>query len=331
MQLDGAADHFQGEDMSIDAKSLYDLSVNTEKAFALSQLLKAQLHLIQQDSSQTLALGWDWIFKSFNITPPAGNLLKTNQEESKDFCHADAYTLTDCLTYEPAHKYSIAGCLNQAQNMAEKAKKNLNTSILTQLNHTIDYVKQNPMQSIWPRKAPEFYNGLMNRIYLFYGLSENSLYRGEAFAFLQLGRFMEKFERTITLLQIHAREISGWKDLDKELSCLLAYCGAVDFYQQAHGSNMSIQKVFDFIIRDFRTVNSLHFCLLQIENAVQNLHAKSSTVDIQANAPIKKLKNIVFYPKKGALDPFLKSIKTTFSELKENIYDNCFRFSDVSD
>ena len=298
-------------------KSLYESGLFLEQAFVLCRLLKTQISQLKKDSSQMLAVGWDWIFESLNIKPPSGKLLNEESKETKDFCMADAYTLADYLTFEKSHQGSIFVCLSNSK----KAAKGLLDEVSShQMEGCLHYLEQNKMTRIWPEKALSFYDNLIKRILFFYGVSDNCLYRGEGYNFLQLGRFSAKFEHTLSLLKTHSRFIYGWKDTQKELSSLLIYCGLEHSYKQVFGSDMNIQKVFDFIMREAAAVGSLHFSLLQLEHFCRKEN-QNNVLD----ASIQSLKHTLSQPKKGDLDSFLESIVDQFFEVKQNMYQNYFK------
>ena len=148
-------------------KSLYESGLFLEQAFVLCRLLKAQISQLKKDSSQMLAVGWDWIFESLGVKPPSGKLLNEESKETKDFCMADAYTLADYLTFEKSHQGSISVCLSSSK----KAAKGLLDEISSyQLEDCLNYLEQHKMTRIWPEEALGFYDNLIKRILFFYYL-----------------------------------------------------------------------------------------------------------------------------------------------------------------
>ena len=299
--------------ISKNSYNLYWMNRYVEQADSMLRLIRGQLQQLPKNSSQTLALGWEWVFKSLNVQVPSGFLLEENKKESSDFCQADAYTLVDYFTFETGHKHSILSCLQSAQKQLHKqspAKEILNNTCLL-LNNT-------SMKDIWPpEKTLEFYKKLQTSICLFYHSLDTDLYREEGFYFIGLGRFVERFSLIISILNIHAQHIIGWKDTKKELNSLLFYCDAFNLYQQACGLDKNIQKVFDFIVSNSESPRSLLFSLNQIEKSIQNINSNTKTPTLHTT--IQSLKDKIKSSHQSALMPFLETLQTQFQTLQEKL------------
>ena len=307
---------------------LYWINRRVEQADSMLRLLSGQLQQLPKDSSQTLALGWEWIFKSLNVQVPSGFLLEENKKESSDFCQADAYTLVDYFTFETGHEHSILSCLQSAQKQFQKY---INSPAKEILNHTYLLLTNTSMKEIWPQtKTLDFYKKIQTSLCLFYHSLDNNFYRGEDFYFIQLGRSIERFNLIISILNIHAQHIIGWKDTKKELESLLFYCGAFDLYHQAYGLEKNIQKVFDFIVSNPESPRSLLFSLNKIDLSIQNINLKTTTPQI-LNESIQSLKEKITSSHQSALIPFLEAVQTQFQTLCEKLTSIYFQDLDFNE
>lgn len=302
---------------SNNAYNFYGLGKDLEKASSMLRLLSCQLEQLTANSSQTLAVGWEWIFKSLKVKVPSGFLLEEDKKESKNFCQADAYTLVDYFTFEKEHQHSISACFQSAQ---KKAKKCVNSSIENILNPACLLLNNTNMKDVWPQdKTLDFYKKLQTYVYLFHNNLDYNFYRTEDFNFIQLGRFIERLDLIISILNTHAQHIIGWRETEKELNSLLSYCGVFDLYKQVHGSERNIQKIFDFIVSDPRSPKSLLFFLNQIEISIQNINIPNSK---PLHEIIKSLKNTTMSASKSALIPFLESIQIQCKDLQKKLNSN---------
>ena len=310
--------------ISKNAYTLYEISRRVEQADSILRLLSSQLTQLSQDSSQTLAIGWEWIFKSLRVQAPSGLLLAEDKEESSDFCQADAYTLIDYFTFETGHEHSILSCFQSAQQQA----RDINSPFTQALDSICLKLNNTPMKEIWPQKKTlDFYNKLQTSISVLRHSFDNNFYRGEDFYFIKLGQFIEHFKLTISILNVHAQYIIGWKEQEKELNNLLSYCGSFNLYQQAFGSEKNIQKVFDFIVSDLRSPSSLLFSLNQIETSIQNINLKSPLPKTLYETT-QSLKDKIMSSHQSALIPFLEFIQTQFQTLQKELNLTCFQNSD---
>ena len=310
--------------ISKNAHNLYELSRQVEQADSMLRLLSSQLKQLPKDSSQTLAIGWEWIFKSLQVQAPSGLLLAEDKEESSDFCQADAYTLIDYFTFEKGHEHSILSCFQSAQQQA----RNINSPVTKALDSICLMLNSTPMKEIWlQKKTLDFYKKLQISVALLRHSFDNNFYRGEDFYFIKLGQFIEHFKLTVSILNVHAQYIIGWKEQEKELNNLLSYCGAFNLYQQAFGSEKNIQKVFDFIVSDLRSPSSLLFSLNQIETSIQNINL-NSPLSKTLYETIQSLKDKIMSSHQSALIPFLEFIQRQFQILQKELNFVYFQHSD---
>ncbi len=311
------------------ASNLYWMTRYLERAKFISQLLNVQVNHLSEDSPQTLSIGWYWIFKSFDISPPGGELLGNSPQDSDDFCLADAYTLVDHLTFEKEQPLSVLSCLQIARENARQSREQISNSMWSQLNRTYLQLEASKMPDIWPHKMSDFYSDTISSIYLFYGLSDNTLYKGEGFDFLQLGRFLERLQQTASLLETHVKFIMGWKEGEKELISLLLYCDAFDFYRQIYTLDMKLSNVIQMLLSHPEVPCSLCFSVNQIENTLKRIDPKSSSYPFNTvYKSVQSLKTAITYkPIEGTLAEFLENIKTQSQKIHEDIVNSYFQHS----
>ena len=261
---------------TVDVKNIYWLNCYMEMALLTARLLKVQLAQLPEDSSQKLSVSWEWVFKTLKIHPPLGQLLQEHSSESDDFCQADAYTLVDHLTFEQEVPYSIVSYFKKAKQKVKESKGYMGKVLWKQLEHCA-YLESVEVTDIWPDKVQEFYEKVINDIYLFYSLSDNFLYRDQNWYFLQLGRRIRQMEYLSSLLENYIQFVMGYKDSKQELLGLLSCSGGLDLYRQKYTMDkIQLIDVIDFLMRDLKTPCSLYFFLEQIEESIQRVDPKTT-------------------------------------------------------
>ena len=311
------------------ASHLYWMTRYLERAKYISQLLNVQVNQLSEDSSHTLSLGWFWIFKSFDISPPGGDLLGNNPQDSDDFCLADAYTLVDYLTFEREQPVSILSCLQMARENARQSREQISGPMWSQLNRAYLQLEASKMLDIWPHKMSDFYTDVMNSSYLFYSLADNTLYKGEGFGFLQLGRFLERLQQIVSLLETHIKFIIGWKEGEKELISLLLYCDAFGFYRQVYTLDMKLSNVIQLLLSHPEVPCSLYFSVNQIEQMLKRIDPKSSTYPFnKVYKSVRSLQTTIAHkPMEGTLAEFLEDIRTQSQNIHNDIVSFYFQHS----
>ena len=309
-----------------EVKDIYWLSSYMEIALVTARLLKIQLAQLSKDSSQKLSVSWEWVFKTLKIQPPLGQLLQEHSDESSDFCQADAYTLVDHLTFEQEVPYSIASYLKKSIQKAKKYEESIGQVLGKHLkNCSLESVEAT---DIWPDKVQEFYEKVINNIYLFYSLSDNFLYRDHTWHFLRLGRRIRQMEYLSSLLENYIKFVMGYKDGKQELQGLLVCSGSMDLYRQKHTMDKArLSDVIDFLMKDLKTPCSLYFFLEQIEKSIQKIDPKAA--EYPASETITLLHSVKASLVDSALPlpKFLEWMHEQANKIHESIASNYFTIS----
>lgn len=303
-------------------KTPYNLTRYLEIALFLCRFLSTQIHQLSKQNPQALALSWDWVFKSLGVKPPGGNLLKNLTTSSEDFKLADAYTLVDYITFEKEQPYSLLNCLKYARQHALLSQEDVLSDLVQQpVSSLYRQVEEVEMVKIWPQRAWGFYQGLIKKIRLFYGLYTSELYRSVGFEFLNMGRFLKQLQITTSIMETHIHYILvEQEDNTHPLNLLLHYCGADDLYRQAQGSGqVSLRKVLSFIGEDVKAPCSLSFALNQMESSLKNLN-----MDLKLTPSLSSLQSdIKSVSHQSSLSELLKNINIWSQAAEAHIVEVC--------
>ena len=308
-------------------KNTYWLSRYMERALLTARLLKVQLNQLSKDSSQKLSVSWEWVFKTLKIQPPVGQLLQENSSESSDFCQADAYTLMDHLTFERDVPYSIVYCFKKARENVKTDRDDIGKILWEQLEK-YSYLESVKATDIWPDKVQEFYEKVINNVYLFYSLSNSFLYRNSIWYFLQLGRRVRQLEYIASLLENYIKFVMGYKGSKQELIGLLSCSGGLDLCQQRYPlDKIQLSDVVDFLIKDPKAPCSVAFFIEQIEENIQKMDPKATEPPVNETITLLHSVKTALVDSPFSLSQFLEWIHEQSSKIHKSIVDNYFTAS----
>ncbi len=123
--------------------------------------------------------------------------------------------------------------------------------------------------------ASEFFNQVKRCGQLIVGIMEAAMTRGEAWHFCQLGRLLERADKTSRILDVkYFILLPSVDDVGTPLdiiqwSALLKSASAFEMYRKRHG-RIAPREVADFLILDTDFPRSMRFCLREAE---ESLHA----------------------------------------------------------
>jgi uncharacterized alpha-E superfamily protein len=127
------------------------------------------------------------------------------------------------------------------------------------------------------REAPhDFFSEVKMAGRLFEGLTDDTLLHGEGYHFCQLGRLIERGDKTSRILDLKHYLPSGPGSIaieETEWSAVLQSAHALELYRKRHG-RLSRPRIVEFLLLDPEFPRSVHFCLAGAEDS---LHAISGT------------------------------------------------------
>ena len=260
------------------ANNFYWMGRYVERASCISRFLLVQMNEIPEDSPNFVSVSWKGIFDSLKIPMFKDSTMIVGEEKvSDDFLLADAYTLVDHLTFETYHPWSILSCLTFARENARQNQGKISSLMWPHINKTYLRVKQISLKDLWPDKIIDLYKNILDFSYLFYGLTQDSLYQDEAVHFIQTGQYLERFQNTASLFENHIRSIMSHKEEEEDLIGLLLRCGAFDNYRQIHSLNLKFRKVTDFLLYNSCFSGSLQFCNDKIKSSLFFIEGKKES------------------------------------------------------
>ena len=179
------------------AQGLYWMSRYLERARRLCRLLQLQTESLVDRPVREIHFGWSRIYASVNRLPPAGRIELLG---SDDYTLADSYTLAGDLTFERSNPDSVWSCFDQGRENARQIRQSISTPMWTQLNLAYLRLQELEMPDIWAISPESFYADTVAQIDTFVGVAAATMYRGEGWRFMQLGRFIERAQLLAALL-----------------------------------------------------------------------------------------------------------------------------------
>lgn len=260
------------------ANNFYWMGRYMERTRCLSRLLLIQIQEMPEDSSGFLSASWKGLFYTLKIPALGGGFLideKESSDLSDDFLMADAYTLLDYLTFESHPGGSLLNYLERIRENARQNREKITSLMWPHINKTYLNVKNQHLEDLWPDKMIDFYKSLLESVYFFYGLVEDSLYHNEGFFFIQMGRYIERLQNTSGIIESHIRFMLHHKEEDSDLTGLLLRCEAFDNYRQVHSLDFRFRKVIHFLFYDLNFSASLIFSARRLREYLSFIEKKN--------------------------------------------------------
>jgi uncharacterized alpha-E superfamily protein len=177
------------------------------------------------------------------------------------------------LTFDKDNANSIVACLRSARENARSIREIIPSEMWEELNKAYLLVRGTDMAT-----ALDHPHGFLGQIkvssQLLLGMTDSAMSRGEAWHFAQLGRLLERADKTSRILDVKyfillpsSAEVGTPLDLI-QWSALLKSASAFQMYHRSRG-RISPSQVADFLILDREFPRAMHFCLIHAEKSLR--------------------------------------------------------------
>ena len=170
---------------------------------------------------------------------------------------------------------SIVSCIASARENARQIRDVITTEMWEQLNDLYWSVQDG--EALWQEPDQEQLRNIRRGCQLFYGTTDVTLSRDQSWLFSQLGRLIERADKTSRILDVKyflllpaPTEVGGVLDELQWIS-LLRSAGAYQMYRKSMQQAIAPASVARFLLLDPIFPRSVRFCLQQINDTLQRI------------------------------------------------------------
>lgn len=248
------------------AECLYWMSRYVERAENLARIVdvNSQVMLdIPYDQSKKLEADWSPVLAS----------LGEDEAYAETGRGADRMTVTNFLLFDREHPNSIVSCLATARENARTVRAEIAAEMWEQLNRTYLWFTSDEAIAAFLRNHYEFFQQLRETSQLFQGITDSSMLHGEAWEFIQLGKFIERADKTSRVLdeEYHILRHAGLQaHLDTmEWTAVLRSCSARQAYQRVYVAAVKPESVSELLLLNATFPRSVRFCVEEIDRSLR--------------------------------------------------------------
>jgi uncharacterized alpha-E superfamily protein len=255
------------------ADSLYWLSRYIERAENLTRLIEVNLQLILDFSNlddQKVKDHWQPILRA----------LCDEDAFAKVYDKADSQTVTDFITFRRENPNSILSCLFAARENARMIRDQITAEMWESINELYLFLRSTTAKKVWRSGVHEFFREVKKYIHAFQGLTHATYPRDDAYNFLQIGRYLERADKTTRIIDLkyhillpRQADIGGALDTAQWMA-ILRSCSALQAFHRLYVESPTPVKVVEFLILNETFPRSLRFCLKELNSC---LHRVSET------------------------------------------------------
>jgi len=171
------------------------------------------------------------------------------------------------LTFDLENPSSIMSCVSRARSNARGIRGTINSEMWRELNKLYWHLCDPGLRSQALESPHEFFQAVESGSYLVQGVCDATLDHDEGWQFIQLGKFLERADKTLRildrqyrLLQEHA-ERSDSPLANVEWAAILRGCRAYEAYQRLYVGRVEPDRVVEFLLLHPSFPRSVYFSL----------------------------------------------------------------------
>jgi uncharacterized alpha-E superfamily protein len=238
------------------------------------------------------------------------------------------------VTFDALNPNSIFNILGNARENARTVKETLPKEVWEHLNAFYLNIKQiSTTKQLEIDELPLFYENIKQQCQLFSGMIEGTLVRNEAFYFANLGKFLERADKTSRFLDIgyfNFNAISEPKTANPQdllvWSAVLKSVSAFNMYRQQYKS-LKQENIIEFLIKDREFPRAICHSIKKAEYALYRISGArpQDSYSNEAEKALSQLKHDIDFTEtseiiKTGLHKFLNDFQVKCNQIDNEIF-----------
>jgi uncharacterized alpha-E superfamily protein len=220
------------------------------------------------------------------IVPPQDGPARFSRQTRGAYATPLQGVLSHWLAFDLGNPSSILSCVTRARSNARSIRGTINSLVWRELNKLYLQLSDADFCRRAEESPHEFYQAVQCGSHLFQGVCDATLTHDEGWQFIRLGRFLERADKTLRILDIQyhlLRELSDPADLslsNLQWAAVLRSCNAYEAYQRLYVGRVEPERVVEFLLLNATCPRSVRFCLEEVSRALTAIEGTASGEEV---------------------------------------------------
>jgi uncharacterized alpha-E superfamily protein len=312
------------------AEALFWVGRYMERVDNVARGIDVNLNLLLDQPSAT---GEQWA--------PLYQVTSDEEEFLKRYERPDRESVMKFLTFDSTYPNSIISCLGIARDDARTVREIISSEMWEQVNRFYLMVQQAATSSRAVVDSHSFYRNVRMECHLFEGLCYATMSHSEAWHFMQMGRMIERADRTARILDVKYFILLPKVDYvgspidDIQWGAVLKSCSGFEMYRKRFG-RLSPDKIVEFLLLNREFPRSVLHCLTAVSDSLHSITG-TPTGDFRYSSEQKvgQLRSDLLWADPDeiilrGLHEYLDSLEIRLMDIGEQISANFFNHPEVA-
>lgn len=237
------------------ADCLFWMSRCIERSENIARLLDVNLQLMLDIPTQlSEELNKNWL--------PIAACLGEDKLFRKRSARTDSAAVTEFLVFDRENPNSIVSCLCFARENARTVRGQISTEMWEQINRSYLWAVSKAARQSFERGQYDFFQQIKEISHLFQGITDSSMVHDEGWEFIQLGKFLERADKTSRALddKFHLLRRTGPSNAHLQWIAVLRSCSGRQAYQKIYVCDVEPEKVAELLVLNRSFPRSVRSC-----------------------------------------------------------------------
>ncbi|MEM7233051.1 MAG: alpha-E domain-containing protein [Planctomycetota bacterium] len=256
-------------------------------------------------------------------------LIYTTGDQSLFEEHYDEFSQTNVinfLTFDRRNPNSILCCLESARENARTVRESITFDLWHELNRFYHFVRDHEGDQETLRQPHDFLGAVKQQSYAINGITDVTITHGEAWHFSQIGRLLERADKTSRIVDVKyfillpsVDAVGGPLDV-VQWSALLKSATGLTMYRRQFG-RIRPREVLKFLILDRFFPRSIRFCVIRAEESLRAITgADAGTFSTKVDQGLGRLRSALDYSSvdeiiSGGVHEFIDDIQEKINDV----------------
>ena len=184
--------------------------------------------------------------------------------------------VTEFMVFQAENPNSIVSTVGKARENARMVRDQITSELWEELNRIYLFLHSPRARELWNSSAFELLDRVKSASLLLQGLDAATVAHDEGWHFMQVGRFLERADKTTRFLDLRWRSFTAderVKDVGQvaalEWGAILRSCSAWDRYKTIHSNRVDPSLVAQLLIFGLEFPRSVRFCVEQADRSLR--------------------------------------------------------------
>ncbi|MCS7060315.1 MAG: alpha-E domain-containing protein [Anaerolineae bacterium] len=242
------------------AESLYWMSRYIERAEDITRILTVNFHALLDTRLEDLKRGWQ----------PLIEITGDQALFAQHYPEYTAQTVSEFLLWHPANPNAVIACITRARENARSVREQISSEMWEHINRLYFLVRGVNRAGVL-RGPHEFFSQVRDGSQAFQGVTDATMPHGEAWQFIQLGKFLERAEKTCRILDVKYATLNtlreGTPEASLQLIAMLKSCSAFEAFRKESALQLQAGPVAHYLLLSPIFPRAVLFCLKRCQHA----------------------------------------------------------------